>query len=126
MRPVQWTALYFALVFAAGVVVGGVSYRVYSSSTVNAESGPREYRKKYMAELTSRLSLAPDQASRIEAILDETRAEYRAFHERHKDELDAIQAGQNRRINELLTPDQQREYALFREERDRRRKAMAK
>jgi len=126
MRPLQWTTLYFALVFAAGVVVGGVSYRVYSSSTVNAESGPREYRKKYMAEMTSRLSLAPDQASRIEAILDETRAEYRAFHERHKDELDAIQAEQNRRINELLTPEQQREYAQFRAERERRRKAMAK
>jgi Spy/CpxP family protein refolding chaperone len=79
-----------------------------------------------MAEMTSRLSLAPDQASRIEAILDETRAEYRAFHERHKDELDAIQAEQNRRINELLTPEQQREYTQFRAERERRRKAMAK
>lgn len=122
----QWTALYFALVFAAGAVVGGVSYRVYSSSTVNAESGPGEYRKKYMSELTSRLALEPEQASRIETILDETRAQYRAFHRRHKDELDAIQAEQSRQINELLTPGQQREYTLFREERDRRRKSQAK
>lgn len=122
MRPIQLTSLYFALVFAAGGVVGGVAYRVYSHSTVNAESGPREYRRKYMAELKARLSLGDAQATRIESILDETRAEYRAFYARHKEEMDAIQAEQTRRINELLTPEQQEEYTAFREERERRRK----
>ena len=91
-------------------------------SSVNAESGPQAYRRKYMQEMKTRLSLDGDQASRIEAILDDTRNEYRGFYSRHKEEMDAIQKDQTRRINEVLSPEQQTEYARLRKEREERRK----
>lgn len=115
-------ALYFSLVFVGGAVVGGVGYRLYSASA-KADSGPSQYRQKYMDEMKGRLSLTPEQTTRIEAILDETRAKYREIYQRNKPEMDAIQADQTRRIHETLSPPQQAEFARLREERDRRRKA---
>lgn len=115
-------AIYFSLVFLGGAVVGGFGYRLYSSS-VKAESGPKEFRQKYMDEMKGRLSLKPEQASKIEVILDETRAKYREIYQRNKPEMDAIQADQTRRIHEVLSPGQQTEFVKLREEREQRRKA---
>ena len=42
MRLFQATAVYFALVFAGGAVVGGFAHRLYTMSSVNAESGPQD------------------------------------------------------------------------------------
>lgn len=115
-------ALYFSLVFLGGAVVGGVGYKLYSASA-KAASGPTQFRQKYMDEMKSRLALSPEQATKIEAILDETRAKYREIYQRNKPEMDAIQADQTLRIESLLTPAQKTDFSKLREERDQRRKA---
>jgi len=114
----------FALVFLSGTVVGGFSYHLYTQSNVKADtrSGPEDFRRRYVEEMRTRLSLDAEQIKKLNGILDETRVQYRAFNERHKDELKIIQDGQVARVNTILSAAQQAEYVKLREERERRRK----
>ena len=110
------------LVFLSGSVAGGFAHRFYTLSSVKAESAPKEYRRKYIEEMTHRLVLSPDQVHKVDAVLDATRARYRQVWERSKPEMDTIQADQVRQINALLDEKQQAEYVKLRAEREKRRR----
>ncbi len=106
MKPTRWTvALYMALVFACGGVAGAFAYRLYTVSEVSANVGPRnpeEFRKRFMADLKSRLQLSDDQAAKLGAIMDETRMQVRAARMTIEPELQKIREDQRQRISELL------------------------
>ena len=78
------------LVFLSGSVAGGFAHRFYTLSSVKAESAPKEYRRKYIEEMTHRLALSSDQVHKVDAVLDATRARYRQVWERSKPEMDTI------------------------------------
>jgi uncharacterized protein YeaO (DUF488 family) len=120
-------ALYLGLVFASGLVVGGFGHRLYTVKSVSATSEakkktPDDYRREYMAEMKQRLTLNDKQSKDLEVILDATRAKYKAFRERTKPEMDAIQSAQTEAINALLDETQRKEYALMRAEREAKRR----
>jgi Spy/CpxP family protein refolding chaperone len=127
-RPTLAAALYAVLVFLSGVLVGGFGYRLYVGSSVNASAhpSPEDFKRRYMAEMQSRLKLNPDQMNQLSGILDVTRDQYRAFREKHKPEMQAIQDDQVRRINSILTMEQRAEYDKMRQEREKRRREEAK
>jgi hypothetical protein len=117
-------ALYLALVFVSGIVVGAFGYKLYSGSSVSATSprkSPEEYKRHYLAEMQSRLTLTDAQLSKVSAILDETRDQYRLFRDTHKAEMQAILDAQVRGIKAVLSPEQRQEYEKMREERQKRR-----
>jgi hypothetical protein len=121
MRLSRWTiALYMSLVFLCGGVVGGFGYRLYTMEAVSANTrrSPEEFRKRYMAEMQSRLKLSPAQVSKLETILDETRARFRATRDSINPEMEKIREDQQRQIRESLSPVQSAEYEKMREERD--------
>lgn len=114
------------LVFASGAVVGALGHRYYSLNTVVAKGvpkSPEEYRKEYMAEMQSRLKLDSSQEHKLAQILDDTREKFRLHREKTRPEMKAIQDEQVARINDMLSPAQQTEYARMRKERDDKRKA---
>jgi hypothetical protein len=125
MKKSNWSvAIYLFLVFASGVLVGGFGHRLYSAKSVTATVrplGPEDYRKKYVAEARSRLELNPDQVQRLNEIMDLTGARFRELHERNRPERRQIHEEQVEMINAILSPDQQREYAKMREEREQER-----
>ena len=125
MKLTRWTvALYMALVFACGGVVGAFAYRLYTVSGVSANVGqrnPEEFRKRYMADLKARLQLTDDQAAKLSVIMDETRARFRDVREKFEPEMQKIREDQRQRISELLSPSQQAEWQKIMEERQRRR-----
>jgi hypothetical protein len=127
MKPTRWTvALYMALVFVCGGVVGAFAYRLYTVSGVSANVGqrnPEEFRKRFMADLKSRLQLNDDQAAKLGVILDETRVRVRSTRETIEPELRKIREDQRQRISELLTPSQQAEWQKINEERQRQRES---
>jgi len=127
MRPSRWTvALYMALVFACGGVAGAFAFRLYTVSGVSANVGqrnPEEFRKRFMADLKSRLQLNDDQAVKLGAIMDETRMRVRAARVTIEPELQKIRDDQKQRISELLTPDQQAEWQKILDERQRKRES---
>ena len=127
MKLTRWTvAFYMALVFACGIVVGAFSYRLYTVSGVSANAAqrnPEEFRKRFMADLKSRLQLNEDQAAKLGAIMDETRMRVRATRDTIEPELRKIREDQRQRISELLSPSQQAEWQKINEERQRQRES---
>lgn len=125
MRPTRWTvALYMALVFVCGGVVGAFAHRLYTVSGVSANVGqrnPEEFRKRFMADLKSRLQLNDDQAAKLGVIMDETRMRVRATRDTIEPELRKIRDDQKQRISELLSPSQQVEWQKIIDERQRQR-----
>jgi hypothetical protein len=117
-------------VFGSGAVVGALGHRLYMVRSVNAgvptRLSPEQWRQKYMGELSSRLKLDQTQVSGINAILDDTRDQYRAVKERGKSDMETIHTRQVERISALLSPQQKTEYDNFRDERDRARKEAEK
>jgi len=127
MKPTRWTvALYMALVFVCGGVAGAFAYRLYTVSGVSANVGqrnPEEFRKRFMADLKSRLQLNDDQAAKLGVIMDETRMRVRATRDTIEPELRKIREDQRQRISELLSPSQQAEWQKINEERQRQRES---
>ena len=123
MKPGNFkVAAYLLLVFASGIAVGAFSLHLYAARTVSARSmrshSPEEYRKKYLGEMQSRLGLSPEQAAKLNGILDQTRSRFAELRERSKPGTDAIQKEQTNQINEILNDTQRVEYEKFRKERD--------
>jgi hypothetical protein len=119
-------ALYMALVFACGGVVGAFAHRLYTVSGVSAnvsQRNPEEFRKRFMADMKARLQLSEDQAAKLGAIMDETRARFRDVREKFEPEMQKIREDQRQRISELLSPSQQAEWQKIMEARQRRRES---
>ncbi len=111
-------ALYVALIFASGILVGVFGNRLYAVKTVNAKA-PEEWRKQYMAEMHRRLTLRPEQVSQLNSVLDETRTRFHEVHEKYRPELEAIKGQQQAKIRAFLDEGQRAEYEKMREERER-------
>ncbi|MBI1788047.1 MAG: hypothetical protein HYR60_10930 [Acidobacteria bacterium] len=123
------SAFYVFLVFLSGGVVGAFSHRLYVMNSVKAESGPPspvEWRKRYVDEMSTRLSLTGDQLTKLNAILDETRERHKELQTRHRPEYRAIQDEQVNQIRGLLTESQRPLYEKLREEREQRRREFEK
>lgn len=120
-------AFYCTVLFVSGMAVGALSHRYYVQDLVSAQAaprrGPEQYRRDYMAEMTNRLKLTPEQTQQIEAILDDMRNKFRALREQQRPQEKALQEEQTGRIAALLTAEQQAEYERMRIEREERRKA---
>lgn len=118
-------ALYLALVFCSGALVGGFGYRLYTVSTVSAKTqhDPAEYRRWLIDEYRRRLNLSQDQVRQVNQILDEMRLRYRDEHERTKQE---IKAAQHEKIRAILDDTQKAEYEKMRQERQQREKQQRK
>jgi hypothetical protein len=117
------TGLYLLLLFFSGVAVGGFGLHLYTK-TVNASVNPRnpdEFRRRYIAELRTRLKLTDDQMQQLGPILDETRRRHHELMDKHRPEFKAIQDEQVRKIRAILTESQQAEYTKLLEEREKQR-----
>jgi hypothetical protein len=127
-RSIFSTGLSLLLVFVSGAVAGVFAHRLYTMNSVQARverdrpRSPDDYRKRYVADMKTRLGLSDDQVSKLGAILDETRTRYRDLHERFRPEMKSIQEDQTQKIRAILTSTQQAEYETMRAERDKRRK----
>jgi len=121
-------ALYVLLIFAAGVAAGALGQRLASSHVVSADSAPRtpdQWRAKYVAEVRHRLSLDSSQETKLNKILDVTRARYNEVRERNRPEMKRIHDEQIESIREVLTDKQKAEYAKFILEKEAEKKARA-
>ena len=120
-------ALYLALVFLSGALVGGFAYRLYLvntvSATVSRRLDPVEWRKRYLDEMRSQVHTDGDQEAQINQILDETDAAFAKIREQEKQKYQDEQNAQNAKILELLRPDQRPLYSKLRAEREARRRA---
>jgi hypothetical protein len=113
--------LYLILVFASGILVGVVSHRLYVTSTVSA-TAPRsmaEFRRKYLAEMKTKVGVDDGQIASVNRILDDAKTKFDDLHKKDKALHDAISKEQVDSIRALLTPPQKISYDNWRAERAR-------
>jgi len=120
-------AAYIVLVFLCGAVLGAFSFRLYTVSTVSAKSpqvspNPEQFRRNYLATMRSRLTLSDDQVTRLNLILDDTRARIREVHDRSQPEVQEIRKEQTDKIRALLSPGQRSTYEEMLKQREQRQK----
>jgi hypothetical protein len=122
-------AIYLSLVFLSGVLVGGLSYRLYAVNTVNAVNGggrpprlnPEEARRHYMDEIRTKVKLDESQMQQVNQILDETRTQFDQIRQKMNAEGRAIYELQGEKIGAILRDDQKPLFAEFRADRERER-----
>jgi Spy/CpxP family protein refolding chaperone len=122
-------ALYLCVVFLSGALVGGLSYRLYAVSTVNATNpGPRlspdEARRRYIQTIRDKVKLDNEQVQQVNQIMDETRAQFNEMRNKMRSEGQAINSRQVEQITAILHDDQKPLFAAFRAERERMRQQM--
>jgi len=74
-------AIYLFLVFASGIMVGVVSYRLYATNTASANS-PRsmsEFRKRYLDGMRTKVGASEAQIVEITRTLDDTKRKFDAL-----------------------------------------------
>jgi Spy/CpxP family protein refolding chaperone len=120
----QRAALWVAVVFLLGVSLGGVVGYVFAHRSVsaNAPLTAQERRAQKVEQLTREADLTPDQQQRLEAILTQLHAEYKALHAQSDAQIDeARQKGRNQ-IRAILTPEQKPKFEEFLKRMDEERK----
>lgn len=121
-------AVYLFLVFVSGGVVGALGYRMYSPPSARSEQrlSPDAWRRQYLDELKTRVNLTPDQAQKVNLILDETGASFNQAHDKHHQEFEKIKEDYRTKLRAILTAEQLPKYEQFRTERDARVKTSKK
>jgi len=124
-------------VFLSGALVGAVTHRLYTVSTVRTEDGrpnagppqredPEVIRKRILADMRQRLTLDDQQVTQLNGIYDETRKRFDELHQKANSETRALWDNQTTQIRALLKPDQLEKYESLRREREEERKRRKK
>jgi hypothetical protein len=117
MKRNQWAAAFLALLlFCCGVAAGVLGHRFYSATTVNANDS----RQRYLADMKSKLNLTPTQISEFDAILDDTKAKYKAVRDSYRPAMLKIKAEHIDRIKSILTAQQFEIYQRIVAEREQK------
>ena len=114
-------ALYLLLVFVSGSVVGALGYRTYNPPTarsVSAPLSPDEWRRRYIEETRTRLSMSDDQVEKLKAMLDQTEILFRQARERENQEIRQIREDHYQRVRTILSGDQLPKYEKLHAERE--------
>ena len=126
MRLPKWpersrAALYIALIFLCGVVTGALATNVWTSwgpRSRSARADAPRTRQRTVDRVKRKLSLTPEQAQKLDQIVDETRTAYQV----HENEIGAIRQQGRDRIREILTDEQKAKYEQIIARIDARRK----
>ena len=104
--------------------MGAFATRLVLAKAVSAKPPvrptPEEWRREYTSEMQTRLSLTPDQMTKLNVVLDETGSKVHTEHERHNQEMKTIHDEQVAKTRGLLNDTQLPQYEQLRKEREER------
>ncbi len=113
--------LYLLAVFASGMLVGGVSNRLYMVRSASANSNPprtmAQYRQTLFSELRTRVGATDVQIAEIDKVLDEAKRRLDALHAEHKPMRETIDRDRVEGIRNVLNEKQRAAYDAWRAER---------
>jgi Spy/CpxP family protein refolding chaperone len=120
-KAAQWVGVVFLL----GAALGGVLGYLFAHRPVNAANPPLsepERRARRVEELTRDLTLTPQQAQQVDAILLQRHTETKAIHEQTEAQLDAVRQKGRAQVRAILTPEQLPKFEEFLKQMDEQRK----
>jgi len=115
-------ALYLILVFASGIMVGVVSYRLYATNTASASNtrpNLNDFRRLYLEGMRDKVGASEDQVRKVALILDDTRRKLEELTAQEKPLHDQIRKEHIEEIRALLNDRQKIAYDNWRAERAR-------
>jgi Spy/CpxP family protein refolding chaperone len=118
-------ALWVGVVFLLGAMLGGVLGYLFAHRPVNAANAPLsepERRAHRVAELTGELSLTPQQAQQLDAILLQRHTETKAIHEQTDAQLEQVRQKGRAQVRAILAPEQLPKFEEFLRRMDEERK----
>ena len=98
--------LVLAVIFLAGIVTGSALTMAWSSHFLKPP-GAQQMKNRWLAHLTERLKLSPDQQAKIEPLLTDADNQIQSFHHEEMEHMAQIMEKTNSQIAAILTPDQQ-------------------
>lgn len=101
------------VVFLLGVLLGGLGTHLWGARVWGeTRSAPtmRRVPGQFMAAMTQRLQLTPDQQKQFESMLDDTKSKLTNLYAPVDSERDQIRAANRARMRAILTPDQQVQF----------------
>jgi Spy/CpxP family protein refolding chaperone len=114
-------AILVLIVFLLGVLLGGVGNHLWGSRVWGnspGHSGPPPTREQVLDNFTKELQLTPDQEKQLGAILDDSRAQFRALSESLDPKRMQIRDESRAQMRALLTPEQQPKFDAFMQRQD--------
>ncbi len=105
-----------AAVFVLGTALGGVSSYFILKRTVAASPAPLTDQQKHVRRverLTNELSLTGEQQKRLDEILTELEAQYKAIHDGTVPQIDQARHETRNKIRAILTPEQKPKFEEF-------------
>jgi hypothetical protein len=118
-------ALWVGAVFLLGAALGGVLGYLFAHRPVSAANPPLsepERRAQKVHQLTNELSLTPQQAQQLDAILMQRHAETKAVRDQTDLQLDAVRQKGRAQVRAILNPDQLPKFEEFLRHMDEERK----
>jgi hypothetical protein len=101
------------VVFLLGMLLGGVGTHLWGAR-VWGETRPAPTMKRvpgqFMAVMTQRLQLTPDQQKQFESMLDDTKSKLTSLYGPVDQERDQIRAANRARMRAVLTQEQQAQF----------------
>jgi len=117
-------ALLIAVVFLLGVLFGTVAMHLWGERVWGHEETHATAMKpvnEVVAHFTQELQLTPSQQVQVTAIIDDTRAQWKALYAPVDAEKEQIRQQSRARIRALLTPEQQPKFDAFMRRLDEQR-----
>ncbi|HEY1212282.1 MAG TPA: hypothetical protein VGE93_01495 [Bryobacteraceae bacterium] len=120
MKRNQWAATSLAvLLFCLGATVGALAERYYHATVVDAKTA-EDWREIYVREMKSKLKLNDGQVRQLEAILDQTKARYKAVRDSYRPAMLKVKEEQINEVKSILSPEQVPVYEKLVAEREQR------
>ncbi len=105
-----WGAVF--LVFVLGCITGGAISGLYLSRSSDRDQKPVSMRDthEYFETLKHEVNLTPEQETKMSAILDEMRTQYKSVCAEVRPRYFALREDARLRMRDLLSPDQQKKF----------------
>jgi Spy/CpxP family protein refolding chaperone len=118
-------ALWVGAVFLLGAALGGVLGYLFAHRPVIAANPPLsepERRAQKVHQLTEELSLTPQQAQQLDALLQQHHAEVKAIRDQADRQAEAVRQKGRADLRAILNPDQLPKFEVFLKRVDEERK----
>jgi hypothetical protein len=122
----QKAAIWLVIVFLLGAATGGVfgysfAHKSYAASKPQVQSDA-ERRAKKVQEMTQEIGLTPDQAQKVDAIIQTTQGEIRGLRDQSDGQIDAARMRARDQMRAFLSDDQKPKFEAFCKRLDDERK----
>jgi Spy/CpxP family protein refolding chaperone len=119
-------ALWVAVVFVVGAVLGGVFGFFYGHRSVVSASNPPmsepARRARRVEQLTQELGLTNAQSQQLNTILSQLHADYKTIHDQSEAQMEIARQKGRDQIRSILTPEQKPKFEEFLKRLDEERK----